>query len=164
MKKYAFLATAAVAAYSAVVLTACGNSAGGTSQGDDRFVGHWSVKTMEAGGESLDIQFLIDAVGSENSEETGMDIKKDGSFTLNIYGSDENSGTWKTSGSDSIVLTVDGSDQQVVLENNQLVMSHGEGDDKLSIYFAKDGADSAEAETSESAVEETKEEVTSTAN
>ena len=147
MKKTGILGIAAAAVCSAAVLAACGGNTGGGTAANDKFVGHWDIKTMEAGGEALDIQALMSAAGTENPGSVGMDINSDGNFTLNIYGDEESKGTWKTSGNDSIVLTVNGDDQTATMKDGKLVMTYGEGDQELALYFEKGSTATTEAAT-----------------
>lgn len=146
MKKTNIITIAAAAVCSATLLTACAGNGTGGGADSSKYVGHWNVTSMEAGGESLDIQALMNAVGSEDTDSVGLDIKQDGNFTLNVYGQDENKGTWKESGGNSIILTINGDDQNVTLNGDKLEMSYGEGDQKLTLIFTKDGA-SSEKET-----------------
>ena len=152
MKKR-IIGIAAAAVCSASVLAACGGNTGNNAN-NDKFVGHWDVKTMEAGGESLDIQALMNAAGKDSSS-VGLDIQADGSFKLNIYDDDEAKGTWKTSGNDSIIMTVNGADQTAVLKDGKLTMSYGSGSDELMLYFEKDGGTTAETTAVESTTAQT---------
>lgn len=167
MNKKSIVLTVTAAMCSVSVLAACGGNTGNGGGSDSaKYVGHWNIKTMEAGGEQLDVQSIFSAVGAESSDTVGLDIKNDGSFTLDVYGNGEHQGTWKTSGSDTLILDIDGDEQQCTLKDGLLSMSYGEGDGELKLNFEKDGGStetqpsSTESETS-SEVTETSEETTS---
>ena len=158
MNKKIIIATAATFICTASVLTACGGNTGGGND-SSKYVGHWNIKTMEAGGESLDVQSIFNAVGTDSSDTVGLNIKNDGKFTLDIYGNGEHQGTWKTSDNNILILDVDGDEQKCILEGGQLTMSYGEGDGELKLIFEKDSG-SAEKESATSANESSAEETT----
>ena len=161
MKKTRIFTIAAAALGAGVVLAACGGSGGGSAAAD-KFVGHWDIKTLEAGGESLDIQEIYSLIGQDASA-AGMDLTQDGKMTLNMYGDEEaTTGTWKSSGNNSILITVDGQgDQTASLEGDKLVMSYDEGGEAISMTFVKSEASaSTTAATTTSAEETTAEEAT----
>ena len=138
MDKKIIIATAATVICTASVLTACGGNTGGGND-TSKYVGHWNIKTMEAGGESLDVQSIFNAVGTDSSDTVGLDIKNDGKFTLDIYGTGNHEGTWKMSDNNTIILNVDGDEQECKLEGTQLSMSYGGGSGELKLVFEKDG-------------------------
>ena len=161
MNKKMIALTLTAAVCSASALAACGGNTGNGGGADaSKYVGHWNIKTMEAGGESLDIQSIFNAVGTDSSDTVGLNIKNDGKFTLDIYGNGEHEGTWKTADSNTLILDVDGDEQRCILEGSQLSMSYGEGDSELKLIFEKDGG-SSETETSASVSESSAEETTS---
>lgn len=150
---------AAAAAVSVPMLAACGGNTGTSNSDVSKYEGHWNIKSLEAGGEALDVQALFSATGG-NTENIGLDLEKDGKLTLMLYGDDANKGTWKESGNDTLILTVSGDDQEAVIRNGLLEMSMGEGEGKLTILFEKEGSEGAVTETTESDSSTTEESTT----
>ena len=151
MKKRNIVSIVATAVISASVLAACGGNTGGNAGGSanaDKYAGHWNIKSMEAGGEILDVQSLMNAAGNTNSS-IWLDIEKDGKFSLVVYDDNKNTGTWKESGNDTLLLEVNGDEQKAVVNNGLLEMSYGEGDQKLTMFFEKEGGTATEAATTE---------------
>ncbi len=133
-KKRIIAAFSVVSILSSGIITAC---SGTSDSGSDKYSGHWTIDAASAGGEVIDLQFLNDYLGTDESDSIYLDIEKDGSFVLNLYGDNSDKGKWKVSGDDSIILTIDDDDQTVNYKNGKLEMSHGEGDSKLSLIFVK---------------------------
>ena len=158
MQKTKIVSFAAAAVLSASVLAACGGNTGGNAGGSanaEKYVGHWNIKSLEAGGETLDIQEILNATGDSDSSTIGLDIEKDGKFTLVVYDDHKNTGTWKESGNDTLILDVSGDEQKVIVKNGLLEMSYDEGDQKLTMFFEKAGGNATETATTETATEET---------
>lgn len=153
MRKRNIVSIVAAAVISASVVAACGGNTGGNAGGgvnSEKYVGHWNIKSLEAGGEALDVQELLSATGNSDSSTIGLDIEKDGKFSLVIYDDHKNTGTWKESGNDTLILDVSGDEQKAFVKNGLLEMSYGEGDQKLTIFFEKEGSTATEAATTES--------------
>lgn len=135
MKK--IITIAAGIAASASVLAACGGAAGGNISEQDaaKFAGNWSVKSIVADGEELNVEELFAAAGSESS--IGLNLENNGNASLSLPSQEPNKGSWKVSGNDTILLTIDGNDETVTLKDDKLVMSHETGGTKLELIFGK---------------------------
>ena len=144
-----------VAAFATPLITACG---GNTMVAEDvsKYVGNWDIKMFEVGGEAIDVQTLLNVTES-SGKELGLVLEKDGKFTLNLYDGTGNSGTWKESGKDTLIFTVEGDDQEAVLIDGKLKMSLGEGESAMTMIFEKEDKVESNTENTESATGQTDE-------
>ncbi len=137
MKKY--ITFVAGVALSATVLAACGGSAGvGADPAEAaKFVGDWGIKSIIANGEELNLQELFAAVGKETEGAIGLNLEENGKATLQIPTQSASNGTWKVSGNDTVIVTIDGDDETVTLKDGNMIMSHEQDGNKLDLVFSK---------------------------
>ena len=108
MKKnvWAKVLSLAVALVCVLGLAACGGN-GGTSKA----AGTYRLQTLDMGGLSMDVAQLAETAGiSEDEIKIVLDLKSDGSFTLDAAALEDNlsmEGTWEENGSE-IKLTAEG--------------------------------------------------------
>ena len=84
----------------------------------------------------MDMEKFAEQLGEAGANfKMTMDVKEDNTFTVDFNGETEQ-GTWKEDG-DKYTLTVDGEDQVVTIEDNQLVFEMTEEDQTVRLIFAK---------------------------
>lgn len=99
-------------------------------------VGAWTGKTIESAGISMDMEKFAEQLGEAGANfKMTMDVKEDNTFSVDFNGETEQ-GTWKEDG-DKYTLTVDGEDQVVTIEDNQLVFEMTEEGQTVRLIFAK---------------------------
>lgn len=100
------------------VLAGCGGNKGGDS---DPIVGKWTLSSVAIGGSELSLDDLAQMAGEDAAElDVTFDIKADGTFSGDAMGETAN-GTWAKNG-DAYNLTIDGTDQEVKLEDGKLIL------------------------------------------
>ena len=96
-------------------LTGCGG-------GKSKAVGKYDLESMETGGMTINVQDMLDALGEsgvEMSVEIVLELKDDGSFTLDESQSEE--GTWEEK-SGKITLTSNGESIEATLDGDTLTL------------------------------------------
>ena len=76
--------------------------------------GEWYLKSMSYGGQTMDVT----GFGMSGT----LNLKEDGTYTMEMTGSDESTGTWKADG-DKIQLDVNGSTADVTLADGTLTIT-----------------------------------------
>ncbi len=101
-------------------LAACGN--GGTSKA----AGTYRLQTIEMSGLNMDVAQLAETAGiSEDEFKVVLDLKSDGSFTLDAAALEDSmsmEGTWEESGSD-IKLTAEGNTTTATLADGVITFA-----------------------------------------
>ena len=112
-------------------LAACGGDDGGS-----KAAGTYRLQNIDMGGLSMDVAQLAETAGvSEDEFKVVLDLKSDGSFTLEAAAMDENmsmEGTWEESGSD-IKLTAEGQTTTATLADGVITFA----EEGLTMTFKK---------------------------
>lgn len=94
-----------------VLVCVLGLAACGGNGGSSKAAGTYTLQTIEMSGLSMDVAQLAETAGISTDEyKVVLDLKSDGSFTLDAAALEDNmsmEGTWEESGSD-IKLTAEG--------------------------------------------------------
>ena len=85
------------------------------------FVGSWRGSQVTFGGMTIDADTYLQYAGLA-SDQLLMNMRSDGSMHVQLLGETAD-GTWKKTGDQAYVLTIEGSDQNVTLENGRLIMN-----------------------------------------
>ena len=85
------------------------------------FVGSWRGSQVTFGGMTIDADTYLQYAGLA-SDQLLMNMRSDGSMHVQLLGETAD-GTWKKRGDHAYVLTIEGSDQNVTLENGRLIMN-----------------------------------------
>ena len=85
------------------------------------FVGSWRGSQVTFGGMTIDADTYLQYAGLA-SDQLRMNMRSDGSMHVQLLGETAD-GTWKKTGDHAYVLTIEGSDQNVTLENGRLIMN-----------------------------------------
>ena len=85
------------------------------------FVGSWRGSQVTFGGMTIDADTYLQYAGLA-SDQLLMNMRSDGSMHVQLLGETAD-GTWKKTGDHAYVLTIEGSDQNVTLENGRLIMN-----------------------------------------
>lgn len=101
-------------------LTGCGG-------GKSKAVGKYDLESMETGGMTINVQDMLDALGESGVEmnvEIVLELKDDGSFTMDMSALDESQseeGTWEEK-SGKITLTSNGESIEATLDGDTLTL------------------------------------------
>lgn len=99
-------------------------------------VGAWTGKSIETAGITMDMEKFAEQLGEAGANfKVTMDVKEDNTFSID-FGGETSQGTWKENG-EKYTLTVDGSDQDVTIEDGQLVFEMTEENQTVKLIFAK---------------------------
>ena len=98
------------------------------------FVGSWRGSQVTFGGITIDADTYLQYAGLA-SDQLLMNMRSDGSMHVQLLGETAD-GTWKKTGDHAYVLTIEGSDQNVTLENGRLIMSL----DDVELIFVREAA------------------------
>ena len=111
-KKLMALVLAAVLAMA--LMTGCGKT--------PEIVGTWEAATVEASGVSLDFKEFAKQLGGEaDSVKMELVAKEDKTFSMDLAGETQE-GTWSEENG-AFVLTIDGEDLEVQMEDGKLVIA-----------------------------------------
>ena len=85
------------------------------------FVGSWRGSQVTFGGMTIEADTYLQYAGLA-SDQLLMNMRSDGSMHVQLLGETAD-GTWKKTGDHAYILTIEGSDQNVTLENGRLIMN-----------------------------------------
>ena len=121
----------ALALVCVVGLVACGGNGGGSAS-----AGTYKLQTMEMSGLTMDVAQLAETAGvSEDEFKVVLDLKSDGSFSLDAASMDDSmsmEGTWEESGSE-IKLTAEGQTLTATLADGVITIA----DSGITMTFKK---------------------------
>lgn len=118
-----------------MVLAGCG----GASKSDAPVVGEWKITTVEAMGQTANIEEYATTLGmSAEDVKMNLSIKEDGTFTIeagSIFGNESGEGKWSYK---EPTLTLDYEGKTTCeYKDGKLVMSLEEGGQSVSVTFEK---------------------------
>jgi anionic cell wall polymer biosynthesis LytR-Cps2A-Psr (LCP) family protein len=106
-----------LALFMAVVFSCLFLLAGCAGAGASPFEGTWKLTKGESAGVTLEAELLESAIG-----EITITLEKDGKATMESTLGESGEGTWEAKDNTTVVVTVDGEDQEMTLENGELTM------------------------------------------
>ncbi len=120
-----------------MVLAGCGG--GGAAKSDAPVVGDWKMTTVEAMGQTANIEEYATMTGmSADDVKMNLSIKDDGTFTIeagSVFGGESGEGKWSYEES---TLTLDYEGKTTCeYKDNKLVMTLEEGGQSVSVTFEK---------------------------
>ena len=121
MKKTRSIAVVVLTALlSLVLLTACGKA-----------TGKYKFKSLSSEGSTMTAE-AISSMGGIDASQMYLELKADGTFTMNVPGEDAASGKWSQSGS-KITLTAEDETIEGTLKGKTITISEG----SMSMVFEK---------------------------
>lgn len=119
-----------------VLVCVLGLAACGGNGGTPKAAGTYKLQTIEMSGLSMDVAQLAEAAGiSEDEYKVVLDLKSDGSFTLDAAALEDSmsmEGTWEESGSD-IKLIAEGETTTAALADGVITFA----EDGITMTFKK---------------------------